>query len=264
MPDLQHMAIVTKNNRRLARFYQFVFGMEEVWNTVQNSATAFYLGDGHFNLNCLQLRSGSKRAKIVDGREILPEVGINHIGFTVDSIEAIEKKLAEMNPPIKLTPSPKDGRYEDVRFDDPEGNPLELSRGGWDAGKGSKEALKVAHVGLGVKDPERLAEFYKSMLSMKEVGRRGQEAIYLSDGKVDLALVRNSPVPKAGFQVFGFKVANVAEVEDRIKRTMQGYLYPGEPPIEIKRRPTEGPYKAIWLLDPDGNHLDLSEGGWKV
>ena len=45
MPELTHMAMCTMNNRRLARFYQFIFGMEEVWNEAQNSATAYYIGD---------------------------------------------------------------------------------------------------------------------------------------------------------------------------------------------------------------------------
>ena len=263
MPKLTHMALSTKNNRRLARFYEIIFGMEEVWNEAQNSATAYYIGDGYFQLNCLQIHSGSGRAKMVDGVEILPDVGINHIGFEVDSIDEIEKRLAELSPPVKLTPSRPDGRYEDVRFDDPEENPLELSVGGFDAGTGN-ELPKIRHVGFGAKDPERLADFYKSALSFKEVGRNGGDAIYLSDGTVNLALVKNSPIPKSGIQLLGFQVPSVEEIEDRIKKTMRAYTYKEEQPIEVRRRPTEGPYKAIWLQDPDGNHIDLSEEGWQV
>ena len=84
----------TKNNRRLARFYGIVFGWQEVWNPVQNSPYAYYIGDGYSHLNRLQIRQGGAREKqqggvghsrgagvVVEGRVVLPEVGINHIGF---------------------------------------------------------------------------------------------------------------------------------------------------------------------------------------
>ncbi|MEE9143263.1 MAG: VOC family protein [Candidatus Binatia bacterium] len=263
MPELTHMAMCTMNNRRLARFYQFIFGMEEVWNEEQNSPYAYYIGDGYFQLNCLLLHSGSGRAKIVDGREILPDVEINHVGFQVDNLDEIGKRLAEISPPIKPNQSRPDGRHEDQRFDDPEGNPLELSLRGWPAGTG-KELPKIRHVGIKAEDPDRLADFYKFVFSLKEVGRIGGDAIYLSDGTVNIALVKKSPIPKSGIQLLGFQVPSVEEIEDRIKQTMRAYTYKGEQPIEVRRRPTEGPYKAVWLQDPDGNHIDLSEEGWQV
>jgi len=37
MGEIRHMAMCTKNNRRLARFYNRVFGTQEVWNKYQNS-----------------------------------------------------------------------------------------------------------------------------------------------------------------------------------------------------------------------------------
>ena len=40
MPEIRHMASCTNNNRRLARFYQLILGMEEVWNEEQNSPFA--------------------------------------------------------------------------------------------------------------------------------------------------------------------------------------------------------------------------------
>src|SRR3954469_23609233 len=126
MPELTHMAMCTKNHRRLARFYNIVFGMEEVWNEEQNSPYSFYIGDGYFQLNCLQIRSGSGRVKIVDGREIFPDVGINHIGFQVKTLEEVGNKLQGLSPAVEMEQSRPDGRYEEVRFDDPEGNPLEL------------------------------------------------------------------------------------------------------------------------------------------
>lgn len=268
MAQLRHMAMCTKNNRRLARFYRLIFGMEEVWNENQNSATAFYIGDGYFNLNCLQIHSGSGRAKMVDGREILPDPGINHIGFQVDDIQKIEKRLGDLDPPIKLVPSRRDGRYEDERFDDLEGNPLEFSLGGWDAGEGNK-LPRIRHVGIQTENPDRLSEFYRYVFDLREVGRTeiaktGTKTIYVSDGTINLALVKNPPIPKSGIQLFGFRVESIKDIEERLKQSPRSYTYPGETPVEIKHRTSDSPYRAVWLQDPDGNCVDLSEEDWQV
>ena len=71
MPAIKHMAMCTNNNRRLARFYQLVLGMEEVWNAEENSPYPFYVTDGYFNLNCLQIYPALAEEK--------REVGINHM-----------------------------------------------------------------------------------------------------------------------------------------------------------------------------------------
>jgi hypothetical protein len=103
MPTIRHMAMCTENNRRLARFYRLIFGMEEVWNYEQNSPHAFYISDGYFNLNCLQIHRTMAEQK--------RDVGINHYGFKVESIKEIGDKLGQWNPPIKFADRPKDGRY---------------------------------------------------------------------------------------------------------------------------------------------------------
>jgi hypothetical protein len=126
----------------------------------------------------------------------------------------------------------------------------------------------IRHVGISTEDPGRLAEFYKFVFSMKEVEQKeisttGTRAVYLSDGTVNLGLIKNSPVPKPGIQLLGFQVQSLSEIEARLKRPY-GLTYRSEPPLEIRRRSAESPYKNIWLQDPDGNYVDLSEEGWKV
>jgi catechol 2,3-dioxygenase-like lactoylglutathione lyase family enzyme len=95
MPAIKHMAMCTNNNRRLARFYQLILGMEEVWNAEENSPYPFYVTDGYFNLNCLQIYPALAEEK--------RDVGINHYGFKVENLADIQKRLAELDPPIKLT-----------------------------------------------------------------------------------------------------------------------------------------------------------------
>jgi catechol 2,3-dioxygenase-like lactoylglutathione lyase family enzyme len=266
MPELTHGALCTKNNRRLARFYQTVFGWEEVWNEVQNSPYSVYIGDGYFQLNCLQIRSGSGRVKFIDGKEVFPPVGINHLGFQIADtamVEDIGKKLASVDPSTEMEKSRPDGRYEEFRFDDIEGNPLELSRIGWPAGDG-KNAIMIRHVGIGAKDPVRVADYYKLLFSMKEVRHERNDAIELSDGFFNLSIVKSSPENKQGIHALGFKVPSVDAIEDTVKKTMRKYTYPGEAPIQLHREALEGSGKAVWLNDPDGNRVELSEAGWQV
>jgi catechol 2,3-dioxygenase-like lactoylglutathione lyase family enzyme len=277
---ITHMAMCTKNNRRLARFYRIVFGWEEVWNPVQNSPHAYYIGDGYFNLNCLQIRQGGAREKqpskvghsrgagvVVEGKLVLPEVGINHIGFQVDDLAETNRTLASLKPTITPVASPPDGRYEDQRFLDPEVNDIELSQRVWDPGPEKKSAV-ARHVAFSAADPDRLAEFYRFALGMKTIERveakdSGMTAVYLSDGTMNMALVKNPPIAKRGVQLLGIKVENIKEIGERLQDSAE-FLYPGEAPIELRERPASSPYKAVYLKDPDGNEIDLSEEGWDV
>jgi hypothetical protein len=103
---------------------------------------------------------------------------------------------------------------------------------------------------------------------MKEVERKkikemGTEAIYLSDGTINLGLVKNSPVADPGLQVLGFQVPSVQEIEERLKKPL-ALTYKNEPPLELKRSGSESPYTTVHLLDPDGTYIAISEEGWEV
>ncbi len=268
MTKIGHLAMCTKNNRRLARFYRLIFDMEEVWNPFQNSPYAFYIGDGRINLNCLQIRPGSSYNKRIEGREVFPDVGINHVGFQVDSMKAIEKRLAERNPPIRLEASPQDGRYEEKRFVDPDGNLFEFAEGPWDAGPAKNALPTVMHVSLCSRDHERLASFYIEVLGMKAVERvkaskGGASAVFLSDGQINFAIINDPLFNNVGLRSIGFRVANLGEIRDRVKNSPP-FLYPGEAPIELNRTPLPDPYETFYLKDPDGNMVHISEKGWEV
>jgi catechol 2,3-dioxygenase-like lactoylglutathione lyase family enzyme len=267
MAEIQHLAMCTKNNRRLARFYHYIFGFEEVWNRFQNSPYAFYMSDGYLNLNCLQIRSGSSYNRIVDGKEIMPDAGINHVGFKVKSVKEIEQRLAALNPPVRLVASPQDGRYEEWRITDPDGIIFEIAEGGWEAG-GEKRLPAIRYAGIRTRDPEGLARFYRSALPIKEVRRVAASsgettAIFLSAGTTALGLLRKADGGKAGFERIGFQVNSIDEIQERIRKAPP-FLYPGEPEITVMPAPPGDPGKSLYLKDPDGNTVELSEEGWTV
>jgi catechol 2,3-dioxygenase-like lactoylglutathione lyase family enzyme len=258
MNAIRHLATCTNNNRRIARFYRLVFGIDELWNDRQNSPYSFYISDGFINLNCLLVHPGMKRN---------PGVGLEHFGFFVNDLDETAKKIVAFKPSAKIEESPRDGRFEDKRFHDPEGNRLEIATNPWGT-EGTKRAPGIRHIAIHAKDPERLADFYKSVFSMKEVGKTltqdpDSTVIYMSDGAFSLSLIKNAPVDSFGIQLIGIQVESIKAIEERLK-TCPPFLYEGEPVVEILRRPRPGPFKECYLRDPDGNCVDLSEEGWPL
>ena len=73
-----------------ARFYIDVFGMKEIAKLDGPGAKGYYLSDGDINLAILNFKNdvvaGVERGKDYSG--------IHHIGFQVESLEAIAEKLA--------------------------------------------------------------------------------------------------------------------------------------------------------------------------
>ena len=89
---------------------------------------------------------------------------------------------------------------------------------------------------------------------MKTVGRldskeTGTTAVYLSDGNMNMALVKNSPIAKRGVQLLGIKVPSIKDVGERLKQSAE-YLYPGEAPITLRERPASSPYKTVYFRIP--------------
>ena len=114
---LRHLAIVTLDTERLAKFYCDVFGMREVYR--KGPGGNIFVTDGTITLAILKNKAEGK-----------PN-GLNHIGFHIDDREEIEKKLAEWNltQPVKR---PADRPYAEVRMTDPDGNNIDLSLHGFD------------------------------------------------------------------------------------------------------------------------------------
>jgi catechol 2,3-dioxygenase-like lactoylglutathione lyase family enzyme len=119
-----------------------------------------------------------------------------------------------------------------------------------------KTMARIRHIALLTKDPPKLAEFYRASFGLKEVARSGEngEAIYLSDGHINLAILpaRNR---REGIYHFGM------EVED-VKGAKQTALAAGATGGTAEL-PRDGRFAETFVLDPVGTRVDLSLG-WKV
>jgi catechol 2,3-dioxygenase-like lactoylglutathione lyase family enzyme len=118
MARIRHIALLTNDQPKLAAFYKETFGMKEVHrHAAETGGEAIYLSVGVFNLAILP----------AGGRP----VGVYHLGFHLDVIEATAKQAEESGG--KQTPKsvPRDGRFAEVFILDPVGTRVDLSKQGW-------------------------------------------------------------------------------------------------------------------------------------
>jgi catechol 2,3-dioxygenase-like lactoylglutathione lyase family enzyme len=115
---------------------------------------------------------------------------------------------------------------------------------------------KIRHIALLTNDPPKLAEFYRNAFGMKEVARSGekQDAIYLSDGHINLAILPARGRPEGIFH-FGFEVENV---EQATRAAIEAGATQGTESL-----PRDGRFAEGFVRDPVGTRVDLSLG-WKI
>ncbi len=127
---------------------------------------------------------------------------------------------------------------------------------------------KLRHFALSVPDPEAAAAFYQKAFGLERVGgsdHAGATGVYLSDGVVNLALLRYKTDQAAGedrgkdyFGVhhFGFLVDDVAETQTRIEDAGGSYLSG-----DVAHT---GGFYEIKFRDPNGVIVDITHNGWKT
>lgn len=135
MQQIKHIAIATQDAEKTAKFYKDVFGLREMAKLDSPNAKGYFLSDGNINLAILDFQNdevaGTERGKGYSG--------IHHIGFEVESLEEIAKKMEEANA------SPRDdinqalgvgmggaqhGNVE-VKYGGPDGVLIDVSQTGW-------------------------------------------------------------------------------------------------------------------------------------
>jgi glyoxylase I family protein len=135
MPKIKHIAISTQDVDKTAKFYIDSFGMKEIAKVDSPGATGYYLSDGDINLAILKFKN-DQVAGVERGRAFS---GIHHIGFEVESLEAIAEKLAEagvprrddINAALGVGHGPRQGGNVEVKYSGPDGVIVDVSETGW-------------------------------------------------------------------------------------------------------------------------------------
>ncbi|MCL2394285.1 MAG: VOC family protein [Acidimicrobiaceae bacterium] len=119
MAQIQHIAIASQENEKLAAFYKDSFGMVEVRRNPPGETegpVVIYLSDGHINLALLPARPGQ------------PE-GINHFGFHVDDLDAARARAVSLGAKPGSVDLP--GGFVEDFIVDASGTRVDLSVAGW-------------------------------------------------------------------------------------------------------------------------------------
>ncbi len=111
MAKIKHIAIVTMDSEKLAKFYCEVFDMK-ILHASKSGAT--YITDGYINVALLPQKAEGK-----------PN-GLNHFGFEIDDQDEIARKMEAFG--LKAPGQrPRNRPYAETRGADPEGNNFDLS-----------------------------------------------------------------------------------------------------------------------------------------
>jgi glyoxylase I family protein len=135
MAKIKHIAISTQDVDTTAKFYIDVFGMKEIGKVNSPNATGYYLSDGDLNLAILHFRN-DQAAGVERGAGWS---GIHHIGFQVESLEAIADKLAaagseprhDVNEALGVGYGRRHEGNVEVKYSGPDGVMLDVSESGW-------------------------------------------------------------------------------------------------------------------------------------
>src|ERR1700676_1461213 len=112
---------------------------------------------------------------------------------------------------------------------------------------------RLRHIAIIVPDPEKAATFFEQAFGMTRAGtaRRG---IYMSDGVMNVALLKTEGNEKPGLYHFGMWVDDLDEAEKKVTDAGGKYL-------AARPTPPNSFYEAKYR-DPDGVVFDLTHHGW--
>ena len=119
---------------------------------------------------------------------------------------------------------------------------------------------RLDHFVLTVSDAEATVEFYARVLGMKPVTfGGGRRALAFGDQKINLHELGSEHLPNA--RNAGSGTADVCFICDAPLDAVVEHLERAE--VEIELGPAgadgaQGPLESVWLRDPDGNLIELS------
>ena len=116
---------------------------------------------------------------------------------------------------------------------------------------------KLRHIAIRTQDPEQTAAWYKAAFDLVEVGR-ARNGVYLSDGDVNIAVLRTSTETTRGEVAPGLHHLGFL-VED-LEATCSKLAALGAE--RLPSAPQAGNYFEVKHLGPDGVEFDVSEQGW--
>jgi glyoxylase I family protein len=135
MARIKHIALSTQDPEKTSRFYIDVFGMKEIGRVDHPAVSGYFLTDGELNVAVLKFKNDAA-AGAERGKDFC---GLHHIGFQVESLEAIAERLAaagsarrdDVNDALNLARGARRAANVEVKYAGPDGVMLDVSETGW-------------------------------------------------------------------------------------------------------------------------------------
>ena len=264
---IRHVAIITENYPKMAKFYQTIFGMKKITSGMTDEKGDYnpergHISDGIIGMALLQRHPGNRS-------------GIDHYGFEVEDIDTLLGRVKARYPELRVITSLEHVPFSVARMLDPAGTHIDVSQkgvakvregyleGGWD------QPRRLSHVAIRSANPTKLAEFYRDVFELKPIeGSTESGGLCLTDGKVSVAIL---PCGKTSYKAMtegldhiGFKVESMEKTKEEMEAL--GKASPESAPrkVDIGRfgPMTKKELEACVMgqhptTDPDGNLLDL-------
>ncbi len=112
---------------------------------------------------------------------------------------------------------------------------------------------KIRHIALIVPDVDASAKFFQDAFDLQIVGR-ARRGVYLSDGTVNVALLKVEGDEKPGLYHFGVWVDDLAEAEAKAQSAGATYM--------SGRPESPNSFYECKYQDPNGIVFDLTHNGW--
>jgi catechol 2,3-dioxygenase-like lactoylglutathione lyase family enzyme len=130
-PKIRHLAIMTLDPERLAKFYEQTFEMTRLSGKGVPRSKAVYMTDGYITLALLENKAEGKPS------------GLNHFGWEVGDQDEIAGRLVKggVKTPVKR---PADRPYAETRGTDPDGNNFDISVKGFGSDEDGAKAPNKA------------------------------------------------------------------------------------------------------------------------
>ncbi|HEX9880111.1 MAG TPA: VOC family protein [Candidatus Binatia bacterium] len=271
---IKHVAIMSENCPRLARFYEAAFGMKGAKSnpspddlSSELKPRAFNVSDGNVGFNFNPRKPGRPAA-------------LDHFGFEFDDAEAACTRIREQYPAVNILKRPSNRPFAGLSTHDPAGNIFDLSqkqmenRGGVYTADGWEAPRFLDHFVLRVVDPLSIARFYTEVFDLEEQEKALEDPnIYLGDGRVTLVIApwditrfKGTGIERPGLDHLGFKVESVEAVKEDLEKLAEHD--PSSAPRPVGLGP-EGEarlallsscrYGRSQLSDPDCVFIDIHE-----
>ena len=135
MARIRHIAIATQDPETTARFYIEGLGLKEVGKVNSPTAEGYYLSDGDINLAILNFKNDA----VAGVERGAGWSGIHHIGFQVESLEAIAERLKsagsvprdDINQALGVGHGTHRTANVEVKYVGPDGVTVDVSESGW-------------------------------------------------------------------------------------------------------------------------------------